>query len=289
MTMRKALQEELKREELLWKHKSRVTWLTTKDLNTKFFHLSTIIRRRRNAIEFLKTAEGVWLGERREIGDHFLNVFKSLYRSSFPNFPRDLEGLITPVISEAENFALCQVPDEAEVLAALKSMGSYKAPGPDGMTALFFKHYWSIAKEDVVSSVRSFFLRGFMLKRLNHTNITLIPKKENPYMVNQFRPISLCNVVYKIISKILAARLKPLLHKLIYPLQAAFVPNRTIQENSILVHEIFHTMKKKQGRGGLMAIKIDMEKAYDKMSCPRPNGRAYFITLYPESDGMFWF
>lgn len=53
MTMRKALQEELKREELLWKHKSRVTWLTTKDLNTKFFHLSTIIRRRRNAIEFL--------------------------------------------------------------------------------------------------------------------------------------------------------------------------------------------------------------------------------------------
>ena len=101
--------------------------------------------------------------------------------------------------------------------------------------------------------------------------------------------VKLCNVVYKIISKILAARLKPPLHKLIYPLQAAFVPNRTIQENSILVHEIFHTMKKKQGRGGLMAIKIDMEKAYDKMSCPRPNGRAYFITLYPESDGMFWF
>ena len=101
-------------------------------------------------------------------------------------FLETLKGSL--LISEAENFALCQVPDEAEVLAALKSMGSYKAPGPDGMVALFFKHYWSIAKEDVVSSVRSFFLRGFMLKRLNHTNITLIPKKDNPYMVNQFRP-----------------------------------------------------------------------------------------------------
>lgn len=104
-----------------------------------------------------------------------------------------------------------------------------------------------------------------MLREMNHTFIVLIPKSEKASTVNQFRPISLCNVIYKAISKILANRLKEVLPKIISPWQAGFVPGRTIQENSIVAQELVHSMKHKKGKKGLVAIKVDMEKAYDKM------------------------
>jgi hypothetical protein len=113
--------------------------------------------------------------------------------------------------------------------------------------------------------VQNFFRSGFLLKELNHTHLALIPKIENPSKVSHFRPISLSNFAYKIISKILANRLKPLLKKIISPHQSAFLQGRSIHDNSILAHELFHSMKKKRGRGGLMALKLDMEKAFDRL------------------------
>jgi hypothetical protein len=110
-----------------------------------------------------------------------------------------------------------------------------------------------------------FFGQNNLLKEQNHTFIALVPKKLGTSSVHQFRPISLCNVIYKIISKILANRFKGLLHHFISPFQSAFVPSRNIQDNSILVHELFNSINSKRGRGGLMAIKIDMEKAFDRM------------------------
>jgi hypothetical protein len=108
-------------------------------------------------------------------------------------------------------------------------------------------------------------LKNHLLKEQNHTFIALVPKQLGPASVNHFRPINLCNIIYKIISKILANRFKLLLHHFISPFQSAFVPARNIQNNSILAHELMHTMKAKRGRGGLMALKIDMEKAFDRM------------------------
>jgi hypothetical protein len=84
-------------------------------------------------------------------------------------------------------------------------------------------------------------------------------------IVHQFRLISLCNIIYKIISKILANRFKAHLHLFISPYQSAFVPSRSIQDNTIMAHELFNVINSKKGRGGLMAIKIDMEKAFDRM------------------------
>ena len=105
-----------------------------------------------------------------------------------------------------------------------------------------------------------------MLKEINRTFITLIAKLENPEASHHhYRPISLCNVCYKIIAKILANRVKPLLNKIISPLQGAFSPGRFINDNIMLAHEIMHSFKKKKGKTGYMAVKLDMEKAYDRL------------------------
>ena len=104
-----------------------------------------------------------------------------------------------------------------------------------------------------------------MLKEINHSFIALIPKGNNAASVNQFRSISLCNVLYKIISKLLANRLKQVLNKLISPWKTAFIPGHNIQENTFIAQEILHSMKKKKGKTGWLALKIDMEKAYDRL------------------------
>lgn len=131
-----------------------------------------------------------------------------------------------------------------------------------------FPHYFSFWTEigsATSKAVQDFFSTGHLLKSWNHTFVTLIPKNDSPTRVDHYRPIALCNVCYKIISKILVDRIKPLLDSLICPTQTTFVPGRNIQENIIICHEIMHHMKKKIGTLGLMALKIDMAKAYDRV------------------------
>lgn len=99
---------------------------------------------------------------------------------------------------------------------------------------------------------------------MNHSFIALIPKEDSPACISQFRPISLCNACYTIISKIISSWLKVVMCKLIFSNQIAFVPSHHIQDN--LVHELMQTLKRKKGTGGLMALKIDMSKAYDRVS-----------------------
>lgn len=95
---------------------------------------------------------------------------------------------------------------------------------------------------DVVRTVQDFFARGELLPALNYTNLTLIQKIDNSSKVSQFRPISLCNIIYKLISKIMVERLKTVLPKLILPFQLTFVPGRPMQDNYIVAADIFHCM-----------------------------------------------
>ena len=117
----------------------------------------------------------------------------------------------------------------------------------------------------VVDVVKKVFEEKSVPEYLNRTIIALIPKIQSPETLNNYRPISLCNTVYKIITKIIVSRLRPFLDKLISPLQTAFVPGRKGIDNVIIVQEIIHTLSKKRGKAGYMAIKIDLEKAYDKL------------------------
>ena len=127
----------------------------------------------------------------------------------------------------------------------------------------FFQNSWQFVSDSVCKVVLEAFSIGCFLEYLNHTLLVPIPKCQGPKTINHYRPISLCNTTYKIITKIIGQRLRPFLDQLISPLQSAFVPGRRGMDNMIIVQELVHTLnffffKKKEGKTGYMAIKIDL-------------------------------
>ena len=133
------------------------------------------------------------------------------------------------------------------------------------MPSLFFQTYWLDIGMDITQAVLSSLNSGSILKAINHTFITLIPNK-NPKKVTEFRPISLCNVIYKIISKVIANRLKPLLNSIISETQGAFIANRLITDNVLIAFESLHHMTTScLGKKSFMALKLNMSKAYDRV------------------------
>lgn len=141
-----------------------------------------------------------------------------------------------------------------------------KAPGPDGFSPCFYQRFWPLIGKDVVGAIKFFLSSEDMLRLINRTNVALIPKVKTPQYMTQLRPISLCNVLYKIGSKVLANRLKPLLSNIISPHQSAFVPGRLISDNSLVAFEISHFLKqRRRGNLGFCSLKLDMSKAYDRV------------------------
>ncbi|GJU60592.1 sugar transport protein 13 [Tanacetum coccineum] len=167
-----------------------------------------------------------------------------------------------PVLDNTRAVDMIRDVCDAEIKEAMFSMGNDKSPGPDGYTAAFFKEVWDVVGNDVCGAVREFFVNGKLLKELNHTIIALIPKVHQPTRVNDYRPISCCNVLFKCISKIIANRIKGSLHCLISPNQSAFVPGRSISDNILLTHELMHNYHLDRGEPRC-AFKVDIQKAYD--------------------------
>jgi hypothetical protein len=133
----------------------------------------------------------------------------------------------------------------------IQEMPNGKSPGPDGFKVEFFKSCWEVVKHGVYRVVEDSRQSASILKALNATMITLIPKENEAKTLDRYRPISLCNVVYKIISKVIANRLKPLLPTLISQEQAGFEERRQIMDNIIHAHKLIHTLKNKR-RGGMI-------------------------------------
>ena len=154
----------------------------------------------------------------------------------------------------------------AEVEAVIKEMKPITAPGPDGMPPLFYQFFWSLIGDDICAAVLDCLNNCKIPSEINCTNITLIPKVKSPEFITDFRPISLCNVVYKIVAKVLANRLKAILPHVISENQSAFQAGRVITDNILMAFETLHYMKHYQkGKSGFMALKLDMSKAYDRV------------------------
>ncbi|GKE98473.1 RNA-directed DNA polymerase, eukaryota, reverse transcriptase zinc-binding domain protein, partial [Tanacetum coccineum] len=146
------------------------------------------------------------------------------------------------------------------------SIDDNKAPGPDGYTAKFFKKAWHMIGNDVCMDVKEFFAKGKLLRELNATLITLVPKISAPSKVTDFRPIACCNVAYKCISKIITNRIKGVLNSIVDKNQSAFIPERQITDNILLTQEFLKGYNCANGPKRC-SMEIDIQKAYDIVDC----------------------
>lgn len=208
------LNDILAREEILWRQKSRLQWTMDGDRNTKFYHASTLIRRHRNRVDSLKV-DGVWISDDVLLKNHTTAFFKTLYCADVTS---DYEDFLPPPKSKLDDSmieALLAPVSGDEVKMVIDQMGGLKAPGPDGVPAIFYQQNWEVTGPTLCRFVRSVFDSGVFPDNLNRSFISLIPKVDFPEVVQQLRPIALSNVSYKLVTKIIVHRLRPFLDRLI--------------------------------------------------------------------------
>ncbi|KAG6491492.1 hypothetical protein ZIOFF_052843 [Zingiber officinale] len=172
--------------------------------------------------------------------------------------------LIHTLVSTEDNLMLATLPSAEEVKQMVWSMCQDSAAGPDGFSVAFYRACWEIVGEDVLQAVLDFFRGAELPRGMASTTIVLIPKVDSAQRWRDFRPISLCNVSYKIISKLMAQRMASVLGKVISPAQSGFVPWRLISDNILMAQELDHKLNY-HIRGGNLILKLDMAKAYDRV------------------------
>lgn len=255
-------------EENVLKQRSKMHWLHLGDRNNKVFHNAAKIREMENAIREIKCQSGVVVTSQEEIkieAERFFHEFLSYTPANTGNITvEEVQEIINFRCSEDERSKLIRPITDEEIREVLFRMPSNKAPGPDGYKPEFFKSAWSIIGKDFTTAVHSFFSKGFLPKGLNTTILALIPKKDCAEEMKDYRPISCCNVLYKVISKIIANRLKGTLPQCITYNQSAFVRDRLLVENLLLATEIIKDYHK-DDVSPRCAMKIDIAKDFDSV------------------------
>ncbi|CAM8902499.1 unnamed protein product [Rhodiola kirilowii] len=243
--------------------RARLNWAKEGDLNSRYFHSVIKGRRSKSSIHCVKLGEGDYSFDPTVIKEQFVNHFKELLNGQHSRVPVAQEELCEgPKVKEADCFLLVKEVSYNEIAEIVKNLPSFKAAGPDGYNAEFFKASWPLIEKDLLDSIRNFMLTSVMPSGINSTFLALIPKVKNACCPVDFRPISCCNVVYKIISTLLANRLKPVLKYLVNEAQSAFVEERNIAYNINLVQELLGNYNRK-GVSKRCMLKLDILKAYD--------------------------
>ena len=164
------------------------------------------------------------------------------------------------------NEELLKPPSSSEIKEAMFAIHPDKAHGPDGFSARFFQANWEVVGPSIIREVSLFFSSGSLPNHLNEKHFRLIPKIQGPRKVIYYGPIVLCNVHYKVISKMLSLRLKPILKSIISENQSAFISGRAILDNVLITHATLHYLKTSSAQINVsVAVKTDMSKAYDRI------------------------
>ncbi|XP_010678145.1 uncharacterized protein LOC104893708 [Beta vulgaris subsp. vulgaris] len=247
--------------------KSKMRWCKDGDENTKLFHQSIRARRLQNTVYAIHDNQGNWKENLEEVNTAFLNYYKKLLGSELLNRVPVKESVINKghVLSEEHKVFLNRLYTTEEVKSALFSISGDKAPGPDDFGGYFFRDAWSIIGENVTAAVLAFFNSGQLLKEVNATTLTFIPKIPCPSSVKEFRPIACCNVIYKCITKMLCNRLRVVLPELIAENQGAFVHERFIVHKIMVCQDLVRHYGRKNVKPSCI-MKLDMQKAYDTIN-----------------------
>ncbi|XP_019175665.1 PREDICTED: uncharacterized protein LOC109170987 [Ipomoea nil] len=209
-------------------------------------------------------------GRLHELYDQ-LNIFWRQRAKTYWLMKGDTKGVcmdnmlrdFVPKISVADNNNLLWPFIVGDVKDALFSMDPDKSPGPDGFSPAFFQYFWSEIGDDVARFIIDCTKGSQFPEGMNDAIITLILKRTVPTTMGELRPIALCNVIYKILSKMLANRLKEILEKIISPSQSVFLSGSLITDNVFVASEVIHYLNRKRGgRDGWCALKLDIAKAY---------------------------
>jgi len=261
--LRKHMTQLMIQEDKYWLQRAKTHWYRDGDLNTKCFHASATSGKKVNHINFLDNDDGVRIAEEQGMRQVAKEYFETLFLES--NSTRaPVVDIIEKVVSDDDNVMLTAPFQAEEFKDAMFSMHPDKCPDPDGFNPSFFQQFWYVCNSDIFQECCAWLNHNHFPLSLNSTNITLIPKGNEQKTMKDLRPIALCNGLYKLVAKVLANRLKKILHKCISEIQSAFVPGRSILNNAMIAIEVVHHMKVgKRVRDKNVALKLDISKAYD--------------------------
>jgi hypothetical protein len=251
-------------EETKWAQRAKVKHIQEGGNNTKYFHLIANGKNRKKRIFQLEQDEGTIVGDenlRVYITEFYKKLFGEPVQTNVSLMEEINHGI--PQVSDIENSILTAPFTEKEVYDAISQMKPNKAPGPDGFPAEFYQKIWAVIKTDLMALFEQLHTGDLPLFKLNFGVITLLPKKENAVQIQQYRPICLLNVSFKVFTKVGTNRVTEIAPKVIKPTQTAFMPGRHILEGVVVLHETIHELHSKKLDGVL--FKIDFEKAYDKI------------------------
>jgi mannosylglycoprotein endo-beta-mannosidase len=245
----------LREEEIKWYERAKVKTLLEGDANTRFFHLVANGKHRKQLIYRLEDDNGVVVSSDR-LKCHIMNYYKNLFGILEQTEITLMEDQIhdIPQVSDKENEILIADFAENEVREAVFQMEHNKSPGPDGFPAEFYQVFRGVIKDDLLAMFHDFRKDILDLFSLNFGIITLIPKIENATKIQQYRPICVLNVSFKIFTKVGTNRLNKVARTVVSPTQTAFMPGRNIMEGVVILHETIHELHTKKSNGVIFKI-----------------------------------
>lgn len=253
-------------EEQLLFQRAKINWIKMGDGNNKYFHAVLKSKYQHTSMRGLLNNAGEYQTDQGEME----TIVVDFYRDLVGKTAHQLKGInIVDMrkgaqLTDIQKQELISPVTEKEIKDALFSIDDNTAPGIDGYGSKFFKTYWEIVKKDVCEAVWEFYNSGKMLTAINCTLVTLIPKIPTAAKVSEYRPISCCTTVYKIISKVMTKRLSKVIASIIDMSQAAFIPGKHIQDHILLAYDLLKGYNNKYGPPKCM-IQMDLQKAYDSV------------------------